>query len=125
MRDNLDCFAQIFSLALFSDDRLIDLSGCPVMGFGCLSRGEPFVMTQVQVGLGAVIGDENFSVLKWVHRTRVDVDVGIQFQQCDLEAAGLEKGTDACSSQAFSKRTDYPTRNEDKLGLFGHRLRFK
>ncbi len=48
-------------------------------------------MAQVEVGLGAVIQDEDFAVLVGAHRAGVNVDVGVEFLDCDGETAFLEQ----------------------------------
>ena len=53
--------------------------------------GEALVVTEVEVGLGAVVEHEHLAVLERVHRARVDVDVGIELLEGDAEAAGLEE----------------------------------
>ena len=46
-------------------------------------------MTQIEVGLGAVVGDEHLAVLGR-HRAGVDVDVGVELQDAHPQASGLE-----------------------------------
>ena len=48
-------------------------------------------MAQVQVGLGAVVGDEDLAVLQGAHGTRVHVHVGVQLLAGHLEAAALQQ----------------------------------
>src|SRR6185295_17681614 len=52
--------------------------------------GEPLVMPQVQVGLGAVVGDEHLAVLGRAHRPRIDVDIGVELAEPDAESPGLQ-----------------------------------
>ena len=59
------------------------------------ARGEALVVAEVEVGLGAVVGDEDLAVLERAHRARVDVDVRVELQERDLEAAVLEQRADA------------------------------
>ena len=47
-------------------------------------------MPEVEVGLGAVIGDEHLAVLIRRHRAGIDIDVGVEFEDGDGESAGLE-----------------------------------
>ena len=49
-------------------------------------------MSQVEIGFRAILGDEDFSMLKGAHRTWIDVDVRIQFHHGNLESASLEDG---------------------------------
>ena len=44
----------------------------------CLS--ESFIMPQIQIGFRTIISHINFPVLKRIHRPRVYIDVGVQFE---------------------------------------------
>ena len=65
--------------------------------------GEALVMAEVEIGLRAVVGDENFTVLKRAHRARIHVEVRIEFLQGDFETATFEETTYRGGSYAFSK----------------------
>jgi hypothetical protein len=43
-------------------------------------------VAEVEVGLAAVVGDEDLAVLERVHRARVDVDVRVELLHRDPEA---------------------------------------
>ena len=81
--DDLDRPAEIVAAALLLNDRQIDLAGRPVVVPRRRLVGEPFVVAEVQVGLGAVVGDVDLAVLIGAHRAGVDVDVGIELLQGD------------------------------------------
>jgi hypothetical protein len=91
VRNHLHGAAQVFASPLFLDDRLVDLSRGRVVEATHPLRQKPFVVSQVQVGLGAVIGDEDFPVLHGVHRSWIDVEIRIQFLDRDLQSACFEK----------------------------------
>jgi hypothetical protein len=55
---------------------------------------EAFVVAEVEVCFGAVVSDEDLAVLKWRHRTRIDVDVRVEFDQCHAQSAALEQTSD-------------------------------
>ena len=38
-------------------------------------------MTKIEVGFGAIVGDEDLAVLKRAHRAGIDVDVRVEFLQ--------------------------------------------
>ncbi|MPN12361.1 hypothetical protein SDC9_159679 [bioreactor metagenome] len=46
-------------------------------------------MTEVKIGFRAVVGDENFAVLIWAHRSRIDVYVRIKLLRGDLKPSGF------------------------------------
>src|SRR3546814_7892048 len=54
----------------------VDLTG----GHARIARGlatqEAFVVTEIEVGFGAILGDEHFAMLERAHRACIDVDVG-------------------------------------------------
>jgi len=41
-------------------------------------------MAQVQIGLSAVVCDEDFAVLVGIHRPWIDIDIRIQLEKGDL-----------------------------------------
>ena len=63
VRDDLDRAAQIVAAALLGDDRLVDAAGRDVAELGQVLVDEALVVAQVEVRLGAVVGDENLAVL--------------------------------------------------------------
>ena len=66
----------------------------PVVMLSCAARriaGEALVMAEVEIGLGAVVGDEHLAVLIGRHRARIDVEIGVELAQADLVAARLQQ----------------------------------
>jgi hypothetical protein len=94
VRDHLDGGAEVVTAALAPDHAVVDAAGREVGGAGGVLVGKALVVTEVEVGLGAVLGDEDFAVLEGAHRPRVHVDVGIELLQLDLEAARDEETTE-------------------------------
>ena len=60
-------------------------------------------MAEVEIGLGAVVGDEDLAVLERAHRAGVDVDVRVELLQRDAEAARLEQRADRCRGDALAE----------------------
>ncbi len=79
--DDLDGAAEILAAAFFADDRIIDLAGGYVIGLVGGFVGEAFVVAEVEVGFGAVVGHEDLTMLVRGHSTRVDVNVGVKFHE--------------------------------------------
>ena len=75
---DLDGAAQVIAPPLLGDDRLVDLAGGDVAGPGQVLVDEALVVAQVEVGLGAVVGDEHLAVLVGRHGAGVDVEVGVE-----------------------------------------------
>ena len=85
--DDLDRSAKIIAAALFLNNRRIDFPRCHIRIFVQVDVDETLVMAQVQIRFRAVIGYENFSVLVRAHRARVNVDVWIEFLDCDVQSS--------------------------------------
>ena len=83
VRDDLDGAAEVVAAALLGDDRLVDAPGGDVGQLGQVLVDEALVVAQVEVGLGAVVGDEDLAVLERRHRARVHVDVRVELQDGD------------------------------------------
>ena len=88
VRDDLDRAAEVVAAALLGDDRLVDPARRDVAELGQVLVDEALVVAEVEVGLGAVVGDEDLAVLVRRHRARVDVDVGVELQDGDRAGRG-------------------------------------
>jgi hypothetical protein len=51
-------------------------------------------VAEVEVGLGAVFGDEDFAVLERAHRAWINVQIRIALLKGDFETATFEETTD-------------------------------
>ena len=80
---------------------------------------EPLVVAEVEVGLRAVVQDEDLAVLERVHRARIDVDVGVELQD-DLESAGLEEAAEGGGGDALAESGGDSARDEDEPRLIHH-----
>ena len=94
MRDHLNRGAEIIAAPLLGEDVLVDAAGGDVVALGRRIAGEALVMAEVEIGLGAVVGDEHLAVLIGRHRARVDVEVGIELAEPDGVAARLQAGAE-------------------------------
>ena len=114
VRDDLDGGAEIVAAAFFGDNVGVDLAGGRIVGAGGVHAGEAFVVAQVEVGFGAVVGDEDLAVLVGAHRAGVDVEVRVQLAQAHRVAAGLEQGRERRRGDALAERRDHAAGDEDK-----------
>ena len=103
VRDDLDRAAEVVAAALLGDDRLVDAAGRDVGALGQVLVDEPLVVAQVEVGLGAVVGDEHLAVLVRRHGPGVDVDVRVELEDGDLETPRLEQAADAGGGDALAE----------------------
>ena len=101
MRDDLDRAPEVVAAAFLGDDRLIDPAGRDVAELRQILVDEPLVVAQVQIGLGAVVGDEDLAMLVGRHRPRIDVDVRVELEDGDPQVPCLEDPADAGGGDAF------------------------
>ncbi len=106
---------EVVAAALLRDHGLVDAAGRDVGALGQVLVDEPLVVAQVEVGLGAVVGDEHLAVLVGRHRPRVDVDVRVELEDRDLETPCLEQAADAGGGDAFAKRGGHASGHKDIL----------
>jgi hypothetical protein len=88
----------------------------PVVMLSCRlagHAGEALVMAEIEVGLGAVIGDEDLAVLIRAHRARIDIEIGVELAQADRVAARLQQRAERRRSQTFAQRGDHAAGDED------------
>ena len=75
--------------------------------------GEALVVAEVEVGLGAVVGDEDLAVLVGAHRPRIDVEVGVELAQPDLVAARLQERAERRRCETLAEGGDHAAGDED------------
>ena len=90
VRNDLYRTAEVVAAPLLADDRLVDLAGREVVALAHPHVGEALVVAEVEVGLGAVVGHEHLAVLERRHRAGIDVDVRIELEMGDADAAGSQ-----------------------------------
>ena len=91
MRDDLDRFPEVRTLALLGDDGMVDFPRSDVIGLGCMDSQESFVVPQVQVCLSPVFSHIAFAVLIGIEGARIDVDVRVEFLNGDSKPSRLQK----------------------------------
>ena len=62
---------------------------------------EALVVAEIEIGFGAVVGDEDFAVLERAHGARIDVEVRIELLQRHAQPAALEQAADGGRRNAF------------------------
>ena len=96
MRHHLNGLAQIIAAPLTLNDAQVDAPrGHAVVARGLDAR-EPLVMSQVEVCLHTVRRHVALTVLVRIERSRVDVDVGIEFLDCNPIAPRLQQFSQRC-----------------------------
>ena len=90
VRDDLNRCAEVIAAPLSRKNVLVDTAGRNVVVARGRAAREALVVAEVEVGLGAVIGHEDFAVLVGRHRAWIDVEVGIELAQANFVAARLQ-----------------------------------
>lgn len=116
VRNDLHRLAEILTATLLADHGFVDLAGGEVVRLAHLGRDETLVVTKIEVGFSAVLRHEHLAVLERAHRARVDVDVGIEFEEGDFEAARLKNGRERGGGDALAERGHNATGDEYELG---------
>ncbi|SVJ79044.1 Uncharacterised protein [Klebsiella pneumoniae] len=101
VRDHLHGGAQVVAAAFLAQHVHVDAAGGEVVVLGHGGTNEALVMAQVQVGLGAVLGHEDLTVLERAHGARVHVDVRVQLEHRDLQATRFQDRSQRSRSDAF------------------------
>ena len=113
MGDYLDGGAEIVAAALLGEDLLVDAAGGDVVLARRRAPGEALVVAEVEVGLGAVVGDEDLAMLVGRHRPGIDVEIGVELAQAHRIAPPLQHRTERRRSQAFAKRRNHAAGDEN------------
>src|SRR5437879_9118385 len=105
---------EISAAPLAPDHGRIDPAGGDAVA---LARGDPdiaLVVPEIEIGLGAVIGHENFPMLIGAHRAGIDIEVGVELAQAHLEAARLQQRAERCRAQTLAEGGDHAAGDEDE-----------
>ena len=122
VRDHLHRAAEVVAAALLREHRVVDAARGDVVALAHARVAEALVVAEVEIGLGAVVGDVHLAVLERVHRARVDVQVRVELEEGDAQAARLEQRAERRRREALAERREHAARHEDELGRPpGHR----
>ena len=116
VRDDLDGVAEVFAAAFLCDNGGVDLAGGHVSGLVEVFVQEALVVSDVEVGFSTVVGDKDFTVLEGVHRTGVNVQVGVELLHGHREATCAKKLTEGRGRQALTERRCNAAGHENLAG---------
>src|SRR5206468_1225878 len=100
--NHLDGLPQVVAPPLLEDDLFVDTAGGQVVVARQGGVGEALIVAQVEVGFGAVVGDEDFPVLERRHGSGVDVQIRVELHHVDAQSAALQQTTDGGRGQTFA-----------------------
>ncbi len=89
--NHLHGLAEVIAAPLLCQDRFVDAAAGPVIFTGQPRVGEPFVVAEVEIGLGAVLGNVHLAMLIGRHRPGINVQVGIALLEGDAETTAFEQ----------------------------------
>ena len=87
VRNNLYCRSEIFTTTFLIKYVPLNLTGGEVGVFIKIFINETFVMSEIKVSFGAVLGNIYFTVLIGAHCTGINIDVRIKLLCRNLETA--------------------------------------
>ena len=96
MGDHLHGGTQVFTATLLVQHVLIDTAGGEAVATAQASANKTLVVTQIQVGFGAVFRHEHLTVLVRAHGAGIHINIRIHFDQGDVEAAGFQQSGQGC-----------------------------
>src|SRR6478735_4532946 len=113
VRNDLHGRAEIIAAPLLGDDLLVDAPGRDVVVLARRAAGEALVMAEVKIGLGAIVGDEDFPMLIGAHRAGIDTEIGVELTQPDRIASGLKKRPEGCGREPLAERRHHAAGDEN------------
>lgn len=119
MRDHLDGFAQIVAVSLFGQHVPVHFSGGQIGKFVEVFVNKPFIMAQIQICFGAILGNEHLPVLIGAHSAGIHVNIRIQLLSGDLQASGFEQAAKRSRGNTLTQTGHNAAGYKD---VFGHRF---
>ena len=116
VRDHLHGRSEVLALALLAQNAVPHAAGGVIRSARKVLVDEPLVVADVEIGLGAVLGDEHLAVLERAHRPGVDVDVRVELLHLHLQPARLQQPAERCRGDALPERRDDAAGDENELG---------
>ena len=113
VRNHLNGRAEIVAAALFLDNVLVDAARRDVVRLAGRDAGEALIMAKVQIGLCAIIGDIDLTMLARAHRAGIDIEIRIELAQADLVATRLKQRTECGGSDTLAKGGHHAACNEN------------
>ena len=103
MRDHLHRLAEILAVTLLIEHIGVDLACREVAVFVQILVDKTLIMTEIEIGLGAVLGHIHLAVLVRAHGTGIDVDIWVELLGGDLQAARFQQSAERGGGDAFAQ----------------------
>ena len=109
-------FAEVVATPFALEHALINLARGEVVGPLHTGGDEAFVVAQIKISLCAVVGHKHFAMLKRAHGARIDVEIGVELDEGDAQAARFENRCERGRRDALAQRGHHTAGDEDELG---------
>ena len=103
VRDDLHGGAEIVAAALFGDDLLVDAPGGDVVGLARRAPGKALIVAKIEIGFGAVVGDEHLAMLIGAHGPGIDIKIGVELAQTHAEPTRLKQRAECRRGQPLAE----------------------
>ena len=120
--NDLDRAAEVVAAPLLADHLMVDFSGGKIIVPPELGGGKSLVVSQIEVGFGAVVGNEHFSVLKGIHGSGIDIDIGVELLEGDTQSPAFKQRTDGRGSQPLSQGRENAAGGENVFCVVPHEI---
>src|SRR6516165_4441432 len=112
--DDLYRRAEVFAAPFAGDHRGVDPAGGDRIAAPSGDADIALVMAKIEIGLGAVIGNEHLAVLVGAHRAGVDIQIGVELAQPDPKPARLQQRAERRRRQTLAERGNHAAGDKDK-----------
>ena len=103
MRNDLHRLAEVIAATFLGQHGLVNLAGGEIV-FACeLARGETLVVAEIEIGFRTVFQHVDFAMLIGTHRAGIDIEIGIELLEDDLEAAMFQQGAQRRSGEPLAE----------------------
>ena len=113
--DHLHGAAEVVTAPLLAQHRIVDAPRRDVVDLAHPRVCEALVVAEVEIRLGAVVGDVDLAVLEGVHGAGIDVQVGVELEEGDAQPARLQQRPDRRRRETLAQRRKHASGDEDVL----------
>ena len=102
VRNHLNGSPEVVTPPFFGYNCVIYFPGGKITILAQFGPGKPFIVPEIKICFGTIVGNKHLTVLKRIHGTRIHVEIGIQFLNCHRKSPAFQQGTDCRRGKTFS-----------------------
>ena len=122
VRNNLYGLSKVITPALLIDHVFVYATRGDVVGLGSANVRKSFIVTQIQVGLKAILSHITFSVLIWIQGTGINVYIWVKLLYGNSIAARLQQFCQRSGNDTLAQRACHASGHENIFAI--HKLSF-